>query len=408
MTEKSRSAPRNLTPSAGTSDERSAPNVESSKRGLARKLLVFAVLFEVIAVSAGLAIALGSLYEALQAAPEHTPGLLINAALGSIPFVLVAITEAAKIPLTFGFFNASSVVWKGVIGLMLLAIAGITFETAATGFERAYTVRAAEVEAVQNQLASTDRRIGEVKDQTAALSKRREELIAQQRLIDTQEMGEIQQHTERCKAVGKACNSKPFIDDIRLSAEAKRSPLRSELASIDNQLNGISLTPLQDERASKLSALTAAINSNQIYRLAARVYGKPPGELTVAEAALVGKVWFGSIGIIVAVTGIVLAGTSALLARAKPRPSRTSQMLRRMILGLRKRARVKVRVEVPGPERVVEKLVEKLAERVRKIIVYVPEGYRPDELNKADIEAEIEAKIGPHGHVELRQVGGYA
>jgi len=408
MTEEPCSTRRAFSPSARALNERSLPNAASTKRGLARKLLVFAVLFEVIAVSAGLAIAIGSLYEAIQAAPERTPGLLINAALGSIPFVLVAITEAAKIPLTFGFFNSSSVVWKGVIGLMLLAIAGITFETAATGFERAYTVRAAEVEAMQNQLASTDRRIGEMKDQTAALSKRRGELVAQQQAIDTQEMGEIQQHTERCKAVGKACNSKPYIDDIRLAAEAKRSPLRAEFASIDRQLNGISLAPLQDERASKLSALTAAINSNQIYRLAARVYGKPPEELTVAEAALIGKVWFGSIGIIVAVTGIVLAGTSALLARAMPGPSKKSQVLRRMILAFRKRARVTVRVEVPGPERVVEKLVEKIVERVRKIIVYVPEGYRPDDLDKADIEAEVEAKIRPHGRVELRQVGGYA
>ena len=83
-------------------------------------------------------------------------------------------------------------------------------------------------------------------------------------------------------------------------------------------------------------------------------------------------------------------------------------MLRRTILSWRKRARVKVRVEVPGPERVVEKPVEKLVERVRKIIVYVPEGYRPEDLDKADIETEVEAKIGPHGRIELRQVGGYA
>ena len=359
-------------------------------------------------MSAGLAIALGSLYEAIQAAPERTPGLFINAGLGAIPFVLVAITEGAKIPLTFGFFNASSAVWKGIIGLTLLAIAGITFETAATGFERAYTVRAAAVEAVQNQLASTDRRIGEIKDQTATLSKHHEELIAQQQAIDTQEMQEIEQHTERCKAVGKACNSKPYIDEIRRAAEAKRAPVRSELASIDSKLSELSLAPLLDERASQLSALTAAINSNQIYRLAARIYGKPPEELTVAEAALVGKVWFGSIGIIVAVTGIVLAGTSALLSRPMPKPGKISSLLRRTLLSWRKRARVKVRVEVPGPERVVEKPVETLVERVRKIIVYVPEGYRPDDLDKADIEAEVEAKIGPNGRVDLRQVGGYA
>jgi len=408
MATKLRPAPHDLTRHSVEVEEEPTVSAHSCKRRLSTKLLAFAILFEVIAVAAGLAIALGSLYEAIEAAPEHTPGLLLNATLGAVPFVLVAITEGAKIPLTFGFFNASSAVWKGIIGLTLLAIAGITFETAATGFERAYTVRAAAVEAVQNQLASTDRRIGEIKDQTAALSKHRDELITQQHAIDTQEMQEIEQHTERCKAVGKACNSKPYIDEIRLAAQAKRAPLRSELAAIDSQLNGISLTPLLDERASQLSALTATINSNQIYRLAARIYGKPPEELTVAEAALVGKVWFGSIGVIVAVTGIVLAGTSALLSRPMPKPGKIPQLLRRVLLSWRKRARVKVRVEVPGPETIVEKPVEKLVDRVRKIIVYVPEGYRPDYLDKADIEAEVAAKIGPHGRVELHQVGGYA
>ena len=199
----------------------------SCKRGLSTKLLTFAILFEAIAVTAGLALAIGSLYEAIEAAPERTPGLLINARLGAIPFVLVAITEGAKIPLTFGFFNASSVVWKVMVGLTLLAIAGITFETAATGFERAYTVRAAEVETLQRQLAETDRRIADIKDQDATLSTRRAELVAQLEKFDAQELREIEQHTERCKAVGSACNSKIYIEEIRrLRSEA--SPFRSE------------------------------------------------------------------------------------------------------------------------------------------------------------------------------------
>ena len=49
-----------------------------------------------------------------------------------MPFVLVAITEGAEIPLTYGVFNASSSFWKAPAGVTLLAIAGITFEIAAT------------------------------------------------------------------------------------------------------------------------------------------------------------------------------------------------------------------------------------------------------------------------------------
>jgi len=379
---------------------------ESSR--LSTKLLVFAIMFEGLAVTAGLALAIGSLYEAIEGIPELTPALLLNAALGALPFVLVAITEATKIPLTLGFFNSASLAWRLIIGLMLIAIAGITFETAATGFERAYTVRAIKVETLQQELAGIDRSIADVSSRVAALTARRAELVGQLEKIDAQEAHEIDQHTERCKAVGSSCNSKPYIEEIRRSAEAKRGPVQMEIASVDAELGGLSTTSLVAQRATKLSALAAEANNNQIYRFAARMYGKPVEQLSVAEAAFVGKVWFGSIGIIVAITGIVLAGTAALLSRPRRSASRVSQTLRRAILSLRKRARVEVvrKVEIPGPERIVEKIVEVPQER--KIIVYVPKGFEPEELKNADVEARIEAYMTPKGRVELRQVGGRA
>ena len=203
MTKKLCPAPM-ICPSLVELEEEPALNAHSCKRGLSTKLLIFAILFEAHCRSPPVSLLPSALFtRQSKPRPERTPGLLINAGLGAIPFVLVAITEGAKIPLTFGFFNASSVVWKVMVGLTLLAIAGITFETAATGFERAYTVRAAEVETLQRQLAETDRRIGDIKDQDATLSKRRAELVAQLEKIDAQELREIEQHTERCKAVGK-------------------------------------------------------------------------------------------------------------------------------------------------------------------------------------------------------------
>ena len=128
--------------------------------------------------------------------------------------------------------------WKAIVGLTLLAIAGITFETAATGFERAYTVRAADVETRSTSLPRPTDESAISKIRPRLSSKSRAELVAQLAGIDAQELGEIEQHTERCKAVGTACNSKPYIDEIRLAAEAKRAPLRAELAAIDNELSG--------------------------------------------------------------------------------------------------------------------------------------------------------------------------
>ena len=86
MTKKPYMAPVDLSQPALELEQKPAFNAHSCKQALSTKLLTFAILFEIIAVSAGLAIALGSLYEAIQAAPEHTPGLFINAGLGAIPF----------------------------------------------------------------------------------------------------------------------------------------------------------------------------------------------------------------------------------------------------------------------------------------------------------------------------------
>lgn len=397
-------------------------NAVSCKKRIARKLLIFAIVFEVLAVAAGLALAGGAMYEAINGATELKSALLINASLGTIPFVLVAITEAAKIPLTYSFFNVSGITWRLIIALSLIAVAGITFLSAVTGFERAYTVRAAGVENLQQKVASTDREIANINERNLNRQAQRTALVDQLKQIDAQEMREIEQHTERCKAVGARCNSKLYIDEIRSAAEAKRAPLRPLLTEIDSELRRVSMTALLTARDKATADLMAARNENSIIRLAARVHGKSVEDVTVEETTFVAKTWFGSIGIIVAVTGIILAGVAALLSRPAPRPSKLSQALRLTLRQIRKRSRIEVIrfLEVPGPERVVEKIVEKPfdrvvekivekpVDRVRKIIVYVPQGYQADEIDKANVEAVIEAQFDRTGRPELRQVAGRA
>lgn len=227
--------------------------------------------------------------------------------------------------------------------------------------------------------------------------------------INVQETREIELHTERCKAAGSSCNSKPYLEDIRRASDAKRQPLRRDIAAIDDQLTQRSMAALQSEQASIESALAAAAYENQIYRMAARFFGKRPEEVTVAEANFVGKVWFGSIGLIVAITGIVLAGAAVLVARPPQKAGALSRMMKRTLLAVRRRARVEVirQIEVPGPERVVDRVVEKIVPQVRKIIVYLPRGYDLDEIDKADIEAEVEAQLS-NGRFKFDHVGGHA
>ena len=66
------------------------------------KLIFGAWSVEFIAVSLGLSIAALTLWQALPQTP--TPDDYGNAMIGAMPFVLVAVVEAMKIPLTFSFF----------------------------------------------------------------------------------------------------------------------------------------------------------------------------------------------------------------------------------------------------------------------------------------------------------------
>jgi hypothetical protein len=60
--------------------------------------------------------------------------------LASAPFFMVAIAELTKIPIATLLF-AVKWVWKPIVFVFLIALAGITFETVFMGLERAVTLR---------------------------------------------------------------------------------------------------------------------------------------------------------------------------------------------------------------------------------------------------------------------------
>jgi len=60
-------------------------------------------------------------------------------AVAGLPFVLVAIVELTKIPLTFAFMSIKSILWRGIVLFFVLFLCMITFETMLNGFERNFS-----------------------------------------------------------------------------------------------------------------------------------------------------------------------------------------------------------------------------------------------------------------------------
>jgi hypothetical protein len=139
----------------------------------------------------------------------------------------------------------------------------------------------------------------------------------------------------------------------------------------------------KDENSSRLNELEAQrihdARTDQVRRIAARVYGTKPENVTSQQAGFISVVWFGSLGMLAALAGPLTAIVALALqsiASTGEQPAgegRLSRLVRRLVLSWRwRRVRlIKVPVEVPV-EKEVEKRVEVPVDRVVKEILYVP------------------------------------
>lgn len=174
--------------------------------------------------------------------------------------------------------------------------------------------------------------------------------------------------TQKAEAKELQSNREIAIPDL----EEERDALRTELIRLDN-------------------IIEQAAQGSNVYRIAKDLADKERAvDVTVDEIAFVKYLWFGSVALIAALVGPILALAGFVLqdpdAYVPPKRSNTNilQNLRGLIVDLRRRIRrpvikyEKVQVpyevekikEVPGPEKVVYKEVPK--EIVKNEIVYVP------------------------------------
>ena len=155
---------------------------------------------------------------------------------------------------------------------------------------------------------------------------------------------------------------------------------------ISNQLSELETRRIEDAR------------TDQVRRIAARVYGTKPETVTTEQAGFISVVWFGSLGMLAALAGpltaIVALALQSIAEDQRAREGKLSRLVRRVLLRWRwKRVRtVNVPVEVPV-EKEVEKRVEVPVERVVKEILYVPILTDDPEAVRRALNATLEKDI---------------
>ena len=122
------------------------------EQSFGKKLLITAWAVEIMAATIGLIIAFTMAYDAYSNAEIKNVNTSINALLGALPFLLIAVIEPTKIPLAGGLYKVKSWGWKLLILVALLGLTAVTFETLFTGLERQVTNITAEINRGKNSI----------------------------------------------------------------------------------------------------------------------------------------------------------------------------------------------------------------------------------------------------------------
>jgi hypothetical protein len=137
-------------------------NIANEK--ISKVLIRFAWLIEGFAVATGLAISVMVGIDTYNKNLEITGDDRVvtnatNVVIAALPFLMVSVVELAKIPVAQAVYATRQIFWRFLFFLMLLFLAGITFETALNGFERNYNNLNYQVSAVREKLEALDTRV---------------------------------------------------------------------------------------------------------------------------------------------------------------------------------------------------------------------------------------------------------
>lgn len=161
--------------------------------------------------------------------------------------------------------------------------------------------------------------------------------------------------------------------DALANAQNTSAGKQSDIEKSRKELDGVSiaLADLEQERI-------PMARNDQVRRLAGRIYGARPEDVTTEQESFVSLLWFGSLAALAALAGPIVATVALGLQRvAEYRQTQAEGKLSRLIRSMllrwrfRRTRKVQVKVEVPV-ETEIEKRIEVPVDRVVKEILYVP------------------------------------
>jgi hypothetical protein len=187
--------------------------------------------------------------------------------------------------------------------------------------------------------------------------------------------------SQRDVLLAKLATQEEKYDRLIAEATERLANAQRAVATRDSTIssNEERIVQINDElRALKTERIEAA-RTDQVRRLASRIYGKPPEEITEEEQNWVALIWFGSLAALAALAGPLTALVALGLQRiaddkdVQPSQGKLSRLIRRLLLSWRWRRvkKIPVRIEVPV-EKEVEKRVEVPVEKVIQEILYIP------------------------------------
>lgn len=194
-----------------------------------KNLVIFAWVVEIIAVLIGFLISIIVSYSVFleigRLDKELTFGDYSSIIVAGLPFLLVAVVEATKIPMATAMMYAKHTSWRIALVLGTMLLVAITFETMVNGFERNF--------------ANLTFAIDERKNESRLLQDKIDNLEEQKRKIDTIRLGKV----ETSYANKVAIANKNFNEQVQKQNNFINHQLGgiddNYRTKIDNELNGL-------------------------------------------------------------------------------------------------------------------------------------------------------------------------
>lgn len=203
------------------------------EKSFGKKLLATAWAVEIMAALLGLLIAFFMAFDAYNATDEKGFSVGLNALLGALPFLLIAVIEPTKIPLAGGLYKIKHWGWKILIFFALAGLTLVTFETIFTGLERQVTNVTERISLGENEIRNLQERNKENLRQISDYQKLN--IVDETKDLEAKIVLNRASRDEAIKA--ELANRKQQIDQLNLEIDNEKNSIKKIELERENDRN---------------------------------------------------------------------------------------------------------------------------------------------------------------------------